>query len=58
MTKPVNLNRVRKERSRVKKRAEANENAVKYGLTKDQKEIEAARAEKARRALDAHKLEP
>ncbi|HKK87122.1 MAG TPA: DUF4169 family protein [Roseovarius sp.] len=43
MSKPVNLNRFRKEKARAEKRARADENAVKHGRTKAQKEIEKSR---------------
>jgi len=43
MSKPVNLNRFRKEKARAEKRARADENAVKHGRTNAQKEIEKSR---------------
>jgi hypothetical protein len=46
--KPINLNKARKARTKVKKRAEADENAVFFGLSKAQRD--AARAEAARSA--------
>ncbi|OAN70498.1 DUF4169 family protein [Seohaeicola saemankumensis] len=58
MSTPVNLNRVRKEKARAAKKARADENAVKFGRTKPEKELEKARAEQARKALDAHRKEP
>lgn len=58
MAEPVNLNRIRKERERARKRAEAEENALKFGRTKAERKLEAARAEKARRDLDAQKRDP
>ena len=58
MNTPVNLNRVRKEKARAAKKARADENAVKFGRTKPEKELEKARAEQARKALDAHRKEP
>lgn len=51
---PVNLNRYRKEKARAGKKARADENAVKFGRSKAEKELERARAEKARRDLDRH----
>jgi hypothetical protein len=51
----TNLNRFRKDKARADKRAKAGENAVKHGRTRSQKEIERARAEKAARALEAHR---
>jgi len=55
MVDPVNLNKARKTRGRAKKRAQADENAVKFGRTKAERQAEKARADKARASLDAHK---
>ena len=55
MAQPINLNKARKARDRVKKRAQADENAVKFGRTKAERQAEKARAAKARAALDSHK---
>lgn len=52
MATVTNLNQFRKTRARKDKRASADENAVKFGRTKAQKDLEKARAEKARRDLD------
>ena len=57
MTKVTNLNRFRKQKARDEKRAEADANAVKHGRTKAQKALEDARAEKAARNLDGHRLD-
>jgi len=57
-TAPVNLNRVRKAKSRADTVAKATENAVKHGRTKAQKELENARAAKHARDIDQHKSEP
>ena len=57
MTKVTNLNRFRKQKARDDKRAEADANAVKHGRTKAQKSLEDARAEKAARNLDGHRLD-
>ena len=57
MTSIANLNRYRKDRARADAKAEADANAAKHGRTKAQKLLEATQAEKARRALDAHKFE-
>jgi len=57
MSKVTNLNRFRKNKARAGKRARADENAVKFGRSKAQKEIERTRAEKARRELDGHETE-
>jgi len=55
--RPVNLNRVRKDRARAADKARAEENAARFGRSKAQKaEEEAARA-RARAHLDAHRRE-
>jgi hypothetical protein len=48
--KPINLNQVRKTRKKVAAKASADENAVKFGRTKAQRVLEAARSSK----MDAH----
>ena len=53
----VNLNRARKARDRAEEKAQADANALKHGRTKAERLLEAARAEKARRALDGAKFE-
>ena len=55
--KPVNLNQERKARARVKKRAQADENAVKFGRTKAQKKQDTAEVVAFTSKLDAHKRE-
>ena len=57
MAEPVNLNRFRKDKARAEKKARADENAVKFGRTKAQKDLDRARAEKADRDLDGKKRE-
>ncbi len=57
MTEPINLNKARKARDRVKKKAQADENAVKFGRTKAQRILEAAQSDKMRAALDRHRLD-
>ena len=57
MTGPVNLNKARKARDRAAGKARADANALKHGRTKAQRLLEAAQAEKARRALDGAKFE-
>ena len=54
MAEPVNLNRFRKQKARAEKKARADENAVRFGRSKARKELEKARADKARRDLDSH----
>ncbi len=55
MSKPVNLNRFRKEKARGLKKARADENAVKYGRSKADKAKDAAETQLNINKLDAHK---
>ena len=55
--KPVNLNQERKARARMKKRAQADENAVKFGRNKAQKKQDVAEVVAFNSKLDAHKRE-
>lgn len=57
MSEPVNLNRFRKEKARAEKKARADENAVKFGRSKAQKQLDRAQAEKSARDLDGKKRE-
>jgi hypothetical protein len=57
MAELVNLRAARKAKARAAARAKADENAVRFGRTKAEREIEAARAEKAARDLDGHERE-
>ena len=57
MAELVNLGRARKQRERMKKRTEGDENAVKFGRTRTQKAAEKSAADKARKTLDAHRRE-
>lgn len=58
MFKPVNLNRFRKEKARADKKARADENSVKFGRTKSEKQRDADKAQADIRHLDGHKREP
>jgi hypothetical protein len=51
----VNLNLARKAKDRDKRRAKADENAAKFGLTKAEKKLQIAKADKANRDLDGAK---
>lgn len=53
----VNLNQARKARDKVRKRRQADENAVKFGRTKATKKLEKTRADKERRDLDGKERE-
>lgn len=53
----VNLNKFRKAKARVEKRAQADENAVKFGRSKAEKSLDQARADKVARDLDGKRRE-
>lgn len=57
MSQVVNLNRARKAKARKENKAKAAENRARFGATKAERDLEAARAEKAARALDQAKRE-
>ena len=57
MAEPINLNRVRKEKSRAETKAQADANAVKFGRTKAQRLLETAREDLAARRLDQLKFD-
>ncbi|MBO9408228.1 DUF4169 family protein [Shimia sp. R9_1] len=52
MAEIINLNKFRKARARADQKTQADENAVKFGRTKAQKQLEEAQAEKSERDLD------
>ena len=54
---PINLNKVRKARDRAADKAQADANAAKFGRSKAERLLDAARAEKAKTALDQAKFE-
>lgn len=57
MAEIVNLNRARKAKINLSARVKADENAVKFGLSKADKTLQSVKAEKARRDLDGVKRE-
>ncbi len=57
MTTPINLNKARKARAKIEQRARADENAVKHGRSKAEKDRDAASRSAADRRLDGHKRE-
>ncbi|MEM9126651.1 MAG: DUF4169 family protein [Pseudomonadota bacterium] len=57
MGKPVNLNRYRKAKARADKKARADQNAVKFGRTKAEKDISKSQQIKQERDLDNHELD-
>ncbi len=57
MTAPINLNKARKARARADAEVQAAENRVKFGRTRLEKDLAKARADKAKRDLDASRRE-
>ncbi|MDR7124028.1 DUF4169 family protein [Pseudotabrizicola sp. 4114] len=57
MAEIVNLARVKKQAARTAARAKADENAVKFGVTRTERDRQKAEAEKAARDLAGHKRE-
>jgi hypothetical protein len=57
MAEIVNLNRFRKERERAAKAKAADENRVRFGRTKEDREVTDANVEKTDKALDDKKIE-
>ncbi|MGH1414668.1 MAG: DUF4169 family protein [Pelagimonas sp.] len=57
MSNIINLNQFRKRKTRDKKRTQSDENAVKFGRNKAEKELEQARKDKENRDLDGHERE-
>jgi phage protein D len=54
MAEIVNLRQAKKQAARKAARVAADANAAKHGRTKAERELEAARADKAARDLDGH----
>lgn len=57
MAEIINLRAARKAKDREQARAKGDENAVKFGRTKAEKDLEKTQAEKAKRDLDGHARE-
>ncbi|MCL5776760.1 DUF4169 family protein [Limibaculum sp. FT325] len=54
----INLRQRRKAKGRAERKAEADRNAAAHGLPKHATRLARAREEKARLALDGHRLDP
>ncbi len=54
MNQPVNLNKARKARAKSDAKAQANENAVRFGRTKAERERDAADPVRLKHHLDQH----
>ncbi len=57
MTTPINLNKARKAKAKADAEQRAKENRTKFGRTKAEKKLEAAKAEKQAKLTGAHKLD-
>ena len=57
MAKIINLNKARKRKAREDAAAQAAENRVRFGRTREQKQLDAAVIEEAQRRMDALKRE-
>ena len=57
MAEIINLRQIRKAKDRLKKQAQGDENAVKFGRSKDQRKAEEDASAKAHRDLDGHQRE-
>lgn len=57
MSRIVNLGRARKAKARKEDKAQAAENRARFGATRAERELEAARADKAARTLDQARRE-
>ena len=55
--KPINLNQARKAKSRAEAKAKADENAIRFGRTKAEKVLDAARVKQASDRLAQLKFE-
>ncbi|MEO0371810.1 MAG: DUF4169 family protein [Pseudomonadota bacterium] len=54
---PINLNKARKARGKIKKRAQADENAVKFGRSTADKARDAAEVHAFKTKIESHKRE-
>ncbi|WP_341365972.1 DUF4169 family protein [Yoonia sp. BS5-3] len=55
--KPVNLNKVRKAKNRADAKAKADQNAIRFGRTKAERVLDAAKVKQANDRLSAMKFE-
>jgi hypothetical protein len=54
MAESVNLNRFKKDKARAEKKARANQNSVKFGRNKAEKQLDRTKLDNAKRDLDGH----
>jgi hypothetical protein len=55
MTPPINLNKARKAKEKAGAEQRAKENRTKFGRTKAEKKLEAAKAKEQAKLIDSHK---
>jgi len=55
MVTPINLNKARKAKAKTAKTVLSEQNRTKFGRTKAEKQLQAAKADKAQKALDGKK---
>jgi hypothetical protein len=55
MTPPINLNKARKAKEKADAERRAKENRAKFGRTKAEKKLEAAKAEKLAKLTEGHR---
>ncbi|MBV1867000.1 MAG: DUF4169 family protein [Marinosulfonomonas sp.] len=58
MSKPVNLNQIRKARTRAADKVQADRNAVTFGLPKSTRQLGEAAKDAGEKHLDQHRLDP
>lgn len=58
MTEVINLNQKRKAKARTEKEKKAAQNRIKFGRTKQEKNLEKLDARRAEKHIQGHKLEP
>jgi hypothetical protein len=57
MANVINLNKKRKTKAKGEKEKQAEQNRIKFGRTKEQKQLEKLKADKAKRHIDGHKID-
>ncbi|MDP3459391.1 MAG: DUF4169 family protein [Hyphomonas sp.] len=57
MTTPINLNKARKAKEKADAEQRAKENRAKFGRTKAEKKLEAAKADKQAKQAEGHRRE-
>jgi hypothetical protein len=57
MVTPINLNKARKQRARAARAQQAEENRLRHGRTKAEKEAERLRTKRLETGLDGHQRE-